>query len=174
MYIKLKGYTFLDYCDFSFSSSGLSRKVRFTSLFLIILVFLAFFTDYFFHLHFFDLLRTEIKVLSVIGILILIYFFIILFQIFRAYKSLKYFNIETELEITEDKILEKSKFTRLEIPKNKLSKIILSKNRIYIFYQDFRAILICKKSLENENKWNELKSFIFQNYDCNNFVIKKM
>lgn len=92
-----------------------------------------------------------------------------------AFKSQKYLNTETKIEINKDMIIEKSALSSLKLPKNAVTKILISGNkRIYIYYQNYRALLICKNSLEEKKIWNDLLSFIYDNYNCDNYVIKKM
>lgn len=175
MNLRLKGYKLSDYFDFTFCTSGINRKVRIVSPVLILIIWMAFITDRIFYFSFLSLFRTEIKVLSAIGLLV---FFVVSFtsyRIFMAFKSQKYLNNETTIELTKDTIIEKSAFTSLNLPTTEITKIIISNNtRLYIYYENYRAILICKNSLEDKNIWNELLSFIYDNYNCDNFVIKKM
>lgn len=175
MVIKLKSYKLSDYIDFTFCSSGISRKIRIISPILLILIWISFIVDNFYHFAFFNLLRTEIKVLSAIGLLIFIIVALTLYRVIMAFNTQKYLNSPTTIEFTEDQIIENSSNNRLDLPKSAVTKIIISGNkRIFIYYEDYRAILICKNSFEDKNIWNELLSFIYNNYNCDNFVIKKM
>jgi len=93
-----------------------------------------------------------------------IFIIIFLFQVRRNIKKLyetnAFFSEEKALEISEDRIVETSKSTSVELTKEKIYKVCITKKAIYLYISNMQAYIIPYHFFNDACNFEEVKEFV--------------
>ena len=171
--IENASYNFSDYCDFSLSASGITRKkiLAFVAFFLVCAA--LFFLKFFFPIEILAKNAFFIDIFFLLGVFFVLFSIWYIFVLKSTYDSAKSISKPECIELSEEYIKSSSECMKLNLPKNLIKRIIFKKNSVYIFYFN-HAVLLLKKNCENESHWKEIVDFVKQNYVGENVQVKNM
>lgn len=109
-----------------------------------------------------SLVRLLIDIFSGAAMLTFVFFIYFSIASFWNYKSYRHRG-PAVMEFHEDHILSNSEGEKINLPKEKIKRVILKSDAAYVFYLN-KALLILRSYFKDNTEWEKARDFIRENY----------